>query len=385
MTDEKLKAELFTEIDASIKKNLAEIVSDQVAEKVAETVKKQRLDAKFNGSKVTDEEKLAFARDMQAIATGQKAAYLGSSDQSGGFLLPTEVNAEILRIAATTGIIARDARRWPMTEQTLELPRYTGSVMQGAFQGEDTEGSETQNDLGEAVLEAKYWQVMMRIGNRLLRDASVSLGDWFLTMAGEGYAYKLDREGFAGGTYAGSPFVGLLASSEVTVQTMATGKTGFDKFDFAEATDAIATLPTAALSKGAFYFHRTTWGKIKSKKDSTSGQYEFNQLNAPLMSLMKENGIQPVGMIDGYPVFTTDVLPAFSASTTSTKFGVFANMELALAWGDRGPMEVAKSTDATVGGKSVFAANQSAFRFSNEVALAIQLPAAAVVLKTAAS
>lgn len=385
--DEALKKELFSAVDQAIKTNLDAIVGKEVADRVADAVKAARLDAAIKGgtTALSADDKLAFIKDVQSIARGEKAAYLGSNDQTGGYLIPTELHNEILRIAATTGIIPRDARRWDMGSDTLEIPRYTGDVMQGNYQGEDEEGDETQNDLGEAVLQAKYWQTIVRASNRLLKNANVNLADWFLAMAAEGLAFRIDREGFMGGTYAGSPFVGLLASGDVTTQTMASGKTGFDKFDVAEASDAIATIPTAAVGKGAFYFHRTVWAKLKGKKDSTSGLYEFSQQNSTLLRYFKENGINPVGMIEEYPVFTTDVLPKFSESGTSKKFGVFANMELALAWGDKGPMEVAKSTDATVGGKSLFRANQSAFRFSHEHAVAIALPQAAVVLKTAGS
>jgi len=386
MLDEKLKEELFTTVDKSVKENLEVIVGKEVADRVENALKAARLDAAISGqaSTLSADDKLAFIKDVHAISVGEKAAYLGNSDQTGGYLVPTEVHNEILRIAATTGIVPRDARRWPMNSDTLEIPRYTGEVMQGDYQGEDEEGDETQNDLGEAVLKSNYWQTIIRAGNRLLKNANVNLADWFLAMAAEGLAYRIDREGFMGGTYAGSPFVGLLASGDVTVQTMGSGKTGFDKFDVAEASDAVAAIPTAAVGKGAFYFHRTVWAKLKGKKDGTSGLYEFSQQNSNLLRFFKENGINPVGMIEEYPVFTTDVLPAWSSSAISTKFGVFANMELALAWGDKGPMEVAKSTDATVGGKNLFRANQSAFRFSHEHAVAIALPQAAVVLKTAA-
>jgi HK97 family phage major capsid protein len=384
--NEELKKELFGAVDESVKKNLEEIVGKQVAERIAEVVKKARLETTLSGKQTLDnEKKLAFVRDVQAIATGEKAAYLMQSDQTGGYLVPSEVHDEIIRIAATTGIIMRDAQKWPMNAETLEIPRYTGAVMDFTYQGEDTEGNESQNDIGQATLQTKYAQMIIRVGNRFLKNANVNVADWFLAMAAEGLAYRIDKEGFMGGTFTGSPFVGLLGSSEVTVQTMASGKTGYDKFDFAEATDAVAAIPTAAVSDGAFYFHRTVWSKLKSKKDSTSGLYEFSQQNNALMSFLKESGIQPVGMIDNYPVFTTDVLPAFSDSGTSKKFGVFANMKLALALGDKGPMEIAKSTDATVGGKSLFRANQTAFRFGHEHALSVALPAAAVVLKTAAS
>jgi HK97 family phage major capsid protein len=382
--DETLKKELMTAVDASIKANLAEIVGKEVADKVNETVSRMRIHSAIEGRDITGidpETKLKFVQDIRSITRGEKAAYLESSDQTGGYLVPVEVHAGILRIAETVGLITRDARRWAMGSDQLEIPRYTGSVMQGEYVGEDDEGDETQNDIGLARLNAKVWMTIFRIGNTLLADANVGVADWLMAMAAEGFAYRLDREGFVGGTYAGSPFVGMLASPDVTTQTLATGATGFEDLSLEEASTAIGTVPTAALSDAAFYFHRTVWAKIRVQKSGDN--YVYGQSN--LASLRRENGIQPVGVILDYPVYTTDVLPAYSASAISTKFGVFGNLKLALAWGDRGPMEIAKSTDATVGGKSLFRANQTGIRFTHRHAVSIQLPAAAVVLKTAAA
>jgi len=382
--DETLKKELLTAVDTSIKANLAEIVGKEVAEKVQETVSKLRLDSAIQGRDVTgvsEESKRNFVSDIRAIARGEKAAYLESSDQTGGYLVPVEVHAGILRIAETVGLIPRDARRWAMGSDQLEIPRYTGSVMQGEYVGEDEEGDETQNDIGVARLNAKVWMLIFRIGNTLLADANVGVADWLMAMAAEGLAYRIDREGFMGGTFAGSPFVGLLQSADVTVQTLGSGATGFEDFSVAEASEAIGELPTAALQNAAFYFHRTVWAQIRARKGTDV--YEYG--NSGMARFQRENGIQPVGQLLEYPVYTTDVLPAYSASAVSTKFGVFGNLQLALAWGDRGPMEIAKSDSATVGGKSVFRANQTAMRFTHRHAVTIQLPDAAVVLKTAAA
>jgi HK97 family phage major capsid protein len=99
----------------------------------------------------------------------------------------------------------------------------------------------------------------------------------------------------------------------------------------------------------------------------------------------KKYGIQPAGVLWDYPVYTTDYLPANSATAVSTKFGVFANLKLAIFVGDRGPVEISKSDSATVGGHSVFLANQTAIRVLHRHAIAVGLPAAAVTIATAAS
>jgi HK97 family phage major capsid protein len=256
--------------------------------------------------------------------------------------------------------------------------------MQGSYVGEDAAGTESQNDIGIAKLKSAQWMNIVRLSNKLIAKANVNVAEWLMALVAEGLAYRLDREGFVGGTYAGSPFVGLLASNDVTTQTLASTLTGFEDVTIAEASEAIGAIPTAALQDAAFYFHRTVWAQLRPQKDATSGQFAFNHQNM-MLSLRKESGIQPVGEILGYPVYTTDVLPAYSTSAVSTKFGVFGNLKLALAMGEDGPMSMARSESAVINSVSTFERNQTAMRFTHDHALAIALPAAAVVLKTAAS
>lgn len=378
---QELKTELFSHVDEGIKTAVTEVAGPMIAEKLADSVKEARLHAQLNGGGLGIEEKEQFAADMKAIARNEKAAYLTVNDQTGGYLVPTEVHGEIMRIAETTGLVARDARRFSVAD--VEIPIYTGSAMQGEYVGEDAAGSETQNDIGVARLKAAQWMNIIRISNKLISKANVNVAEWLMALVAEGLAYRFDREGFVGGTYAGSPFVGLLGSNDVTTQALGSGLTGFEDITPEEASKAIGSIPTAALNNGAFYFHRTVWAQIRTQKSGDN--YVFNQDNAALASLRRENGIQPVGEMLGYPVFTTDVLPAYSSSAVSTKFGVFGNLSLALAIGEDGPMEMARSESAVIDGKSTFERNQTAFRFTQDHAVSIMLPGAAVVFETAAS
>lgn len=386
MDTETLKKEFKSIVDEALHANIKDIVGQEVADSVKSTVNRMRLEKALMGrdmSGVDDETKVAFIKDIRSICRGEKAALLSNNDQTGGYLVPKEVHAGIMRIAETVGLVARDAKKFTMSTDQLDVPRYTGAALQGEYIGEDEEGSETSVDFGDARLNVKTWILVFRMGNTLLADANVDVANWLMAMAAEGMAYRFDREGFQGGTYAGSPFVGLLASADVTTHNMATGSTQFDDFGIAEASDVIGAVPTSALNNAAFYFNRTVWAKIRAR--STSGVFEFGQYQPMLATLRRENGIQPVGEILGYPVYTTDVLPANSTTAVSTKFGVFGNLEQALFVGDRGAMEVAKSDSATVGGKNVFLANQQAVRFTHRHAISIGLGAAAVAIKTAAS
>lgn len=376
-----------TVVDESIETHVKEALGAEKTEMVKDIVKKLRYERALLGSDVTgldDETKTTFAKDIKNIARGEKTALLSNNDSTGGYLVPEEVHAGIIRIAESVGLVARDARRFAMSTDTLDIPRYTGSELLGNYIGEDEEGTETGVSFGDARLITKTWQVIFRVGNTLLADANVDVADWLLALSAEGMSARLDKEGFVGGTFTGSGFVGLLGSDDVTTYTLATGNTDFEDFGVDDASDVIGQVKTGALPNSAFYFHRTVWAKIRQAKDG-SGNYLFNQSPAGLAMYKKENGIQPVGEILGYPVYTTDYLPDNTETAVSTKFGIFGNLELGLMYGDRGPVEFAKSDSATVNSKNVFTANQTAIRVQHRHSLAVGVGSAVVAIKTASS
>jgi len=374
---ETLKKELFTHVDESIKESIEELAGPALSAKVAEMVKEARaLDARDGRTSLDTQAKEAFVEDIKRIAANEKAAYLTVNDQTGGYLVPTEVHNEIMRIAATSGFVARDARRFGVSD--IEIPRYTGPELEGQYVGEDQAGSETQEDIGIARLRSAQWMNIIRLSNRLIAKANVNVSEWLMALVAEGLAVKLDRVGLVGG----GPFVGLLGSTDVATQTMGTGLNAFDKFTVDEASIAIGSVPTAALGNAAFYMHRSVWARVRTQKNGS--EYVFQLNNSNLASLRRESGIQPVGEILGYPVYTPDVMPAFTDSAVSTRFALFANLNLALAIGEDGPMSVARSDSAVINGRSTFERNQTAMRFTHDHSVAVMLPGAAVAIRTSA-
>jgi len=96
-----------------------------------------------------------------------------------------------------------------------------------------------------------------------MQDASVNLGDWLLTMAGEALANMIDQQGFIGGTAttAPGPFVGIMNVTGVNTYTLPSGGTSYNKFNpVTDAGNVIAQLEESILDGAAWYMHRTTWG-----------------------------------------------------------------------------------------------------------------------------
>jgi HK97 family phage major capsid protein len=382
-TLELLETKFTSAVDKVFEQKLKEVVGPFVAEETKKIVSQMRLERALYGndkSGLSDEQKIQFAQNVKDIIIGRKAPLIESENPLGGYLVPTEVYAGIQRVAASVGLVLNQATKFDLKTDELEVPRYTGAFLEGGYYGEDTEAQETSISFGDARLIVKTWNTIFRVSNALLADASVNLADWLIGIIAEGLANRIDKEAFKGN---GSPFVGILNDDNVTTVTLASGKTNFNQIDLDDCSNLIAQLEESILPNAAFYMHRTLWHSIRTRKD-TAGNYIIG-FQSPIVSYEKAQGINPAGYIWGYPVYTTRHLPALSDSAASTKFLVFGNLKAGVFYGDRGQLAIAKSDSATVGGKNVFAANQTALRGTHRHALSVGLYQALVVARTAAS
>ena len=261
-------------------------------------VERMQIERFVKGRDITglnDEQKVAFAKQVQGVFRGDREAALTvksfdglstkanealieEQDNRGGYLVEPEVAAAILRIAASVGTIMKQCQQWPMKTDELGIPNYTGSFLTGSYVGVDLPGTVTGLTFGQAVLIARKWQLAFTVGNDLLADASVQLADWLMAMAGEALANMVDQQGFVGGTVttAPGPFVGILNTANVNLyyngNSSTSGNTTYAKFNpVTDAGNVIATLEESILDGAAWYMHRTVWASVRSALASTSG------------------------------------------------------------------------------------------------------------------
>lgn len=389
---EQLEQKMAAVFDSVMEEKLKTVVGDLVATETRKIVEDLRIERALTGKDRTglsDEQKTDFAKNVKAVASGfyrSKAneELIEEQDSRGGYLVPKEVAAAILRIAASVGIVLNQAQKWPLKTDELDIPAYTGAFLEGEYLGVNAAGVLTGVTFDQAKLIAKKWQLAFAVGNDLLSDASVNLADWLLALGAEALANMADKQAFKAGA---APFVSVLDHAGVTVHTQPTGKSTFSSFDLDEASDVAGLVEESVLDGSAFYFERTVWAKIRIKKD-TAGNYVLPQGGAPSQAILQNfptgGGIRPVGEILGFPVFTVRHLPANASSAVSTKFGVFGNLK-ALAYGDKGELRVAQYQSGTFGGKEIALADQTALVYKHRHALTIALPKAFVAIKTAAS
>ncbi len=267
----------------------------------------------------------------------------------------------------------------PMVRDVLNMPTLT-TVVSVYWPGEGAAGTESNPVFGRTRLEAKTLVGLTVLSNELLEDANVDIINMLAEIFAEAMAGEEDNQLFNG---VGSPFTGLMSNASVNVVTMATGQSTFASVLAGDLRDMISQIKAIALPGAAYFMHRSVWGICQ--KILQNSNYVV-ALQNPMISPAGAAGINPnllpVGTIWGYPVYLTDQL--VSTTAVSTKFIVFGNLKY--AWfGDRSQMGLKISDSATVNGNNVFAENESAVRFTERVAIAVGLPAAFAVLKTAAS
>ena len=377
-----------------------EEISVKNARKEVERMQIERFVRGRDVSGLGDEQKKAFAKQVQSVFRGDREgalkvkaneALIGEQDNRGGYLVEAEVASAILRIAASVGTIMKQCQQWPMKTDELGIPNYTGSFLTGSYVGVDLPGTVTGLTFGQAVLIARKWQLAFTVGNDLLADASVQLADWLLAMAGEALANMVDQQGFIGGTVttAPGPFVGILNTPNVQTYTLATGSTTYAKFGvIADASNMIGMLEESILDGAAFYMHRTVWAALRVQTGSDGlPLLLFGGLASPATLDIDPTGgpIKPAGSILGFPVYTNRWLPSTStASQANTPFLIFGNMK-ACAFGDKGDLRVAQFESGSFGGKEVALSDQRGIVYKHRHAFVVVLPQAFVVAYTSAS
>ena len=167
---------------------------------------------------------------------------------------------------------------------------------------------------------------------------------------------------------------------------MGTGDTSFTDLDLDDLRDVVGSLKPLALMGAAWTMHRSVWTIIQKLKDNDA-QYHISHANPILLpgATAGQVGGVVVGSLWGYPVWLSEKMPADTGSPeVSKKFISFGNYNH-IWFGDRQIMTMDISNAATVGSNNTFAANQSAIRMTERLALAVGLPDGFGVLKTAAS
>lgn len=383
--DEKMDIDAVKKmVSKHIEDNLAKKVdeiSDSILAKFKTGVEKQRKNAINGGDNGEDKGKDTTRLFMKALLRGDKEACkalttstsgVSPDDADAGLLIPTELRAEVLRIAETQyGLARRDMMYLPFSGpgNTRTIPTL-GTSVTVKWTDEGEKKTSTQPKFSIVTQTLKKLAAIVPLTEEILEDSAINLTQLLGALFAEAVSKEEDIQFFAG---TGAPWTGILNNGLVNKVVQASGAasqlTADDLLDMIDAT------PTGALAGAKFYFHRTILSVLRKLKGS-DGQYIYQ---APA------NGLP--GTIWNYPYETSDAFPALSTITDGDQYILFGNLKQGAIFGDKQQLRVKLLDQATItdsdGSTVINLAEQDmvALRIVERVGYVVALPTALTVLE----
>lgn len=379
---EAVKALVSKSAEEAMAKAVDRISNDLVA-KFAEGAKEMRAKAIETGAKKVEgqDNTRAFFKALmagdKAVAKALTTSESGSDpdDAQAGLLIPTELRAEVLRIAEKQfGLARRDMFYLPFSGpgNSRTIPTL-GTSVSVKWTGEGAKKGSTQPKFNLVTQTLKKLTAIVPMTEEILEDSAINLNTLLGELFAEAIAKEEDIQFFAG---VGAPWTGILNNGNVNHVDQASGDatqlTVDDLIDMEDAT------PTGALNGAKYYFHRSVLSVLRKLKGA-DGHY---------ILVPASNG-QPA-TLNGYPYETSDAFPALTDVGEGDPYILFGNLKQGAVFGDKQQIRIKLLDQATVSdvdSSSINLAEQDmvALRIVERVGYVVALPNAMTVLKASAT
>jgi len=369
-------------------------ISDKLISKFFAGAKAQRAKAIDTGEKAKDPArevtrdfmKALLGRDKKALmAFNQKATtynYTGD-DARGGYLIPEELMAEVLRIAETQyGIARREFAYLPFSGPGNErkIPTLASSVSV-SWVNEAGSKPGTNPVFGLVTQTLKKLAAIIPFTEEILEDSAINLTQLVATLFAEAVAKEEDAQFFYG---TGSPWTGILNNGSVGSVALGTGE-GVSSISFEKLVDMQDECPSGALAGAKYYMNRTVYSYLrKLRADAVSASDGAGMFLLPPTKRDIED-------ILGYPIELSDSFPGKTLTGASKPFVVFGNLKIAAIFGDKQQIRAKLLDQATItdgdGETTINLAEEDmvALRLEERVGYVLALPSAVIVLTTGAA
>ena len=227
MADDEIRVEPisekeFVEQKAEVQKYAQDVITEEIDKQLKSRIPEQRLPmSDETDTKVEEDSKFKsfgeFAKSIWLKNNGEandpRLKALGEgAGETGGFLVPEEFRAELLRIPLEDAIIRPRARTIPMASNTIKLPRvkdtsHASSVYGGVIgYWVEEAGSYTASepDFAQFQLVAKKLTGYTQASNELAQDSAIALESLLTGMFGDAIRFY-EENAFINGDGAGEP------------------------------------------------------------------------------------------------------------------------------------------------------------------------------------
>ena len=267
---------------------------------------------------------------MMQLSGEEQRALAEGNDNTGGYVVPPDTQAEMLQRLAQVSVMRRIARIITTSRDHVEFPAVapnatSGSIYSSGFVGtwavETPAFTDTDPSFQKFNVAIKKARAATRLSNDFIDDAVINILGWLAQNGAENLALVEDN-GFISGDGTGSAPIGILASGASTVDVEGTTANTISNTaaDLGSATKLITlahTVPAQYAEGASWIMRRATEGKVRAL---TSGNLGYavtpvtqNQLGTWERSLL------------GAPVYNSDFMEA--DGTDARKVVVYGNFQ----------------------------------------------------------
>lgn len=280
----------------------------------------------------------------------------GADTTGSGVLVPEEFGTSLILLRENYGAARRLFNVIPMSSDTRTEPRQL-STLTAYFTGENSAGTESNLTFDNVTLVAKKLMVLARMSNELNADNAIALGDRLIGEIAWAFANKEDECAFNGdGTSTYGGMTGVRSRlAELTAGTapglvLGSGNL-WSELTLSDFNNVAGVLPQYADIPGAAWVcHKTFYYSVMQKLALAAGGTQAIEVM---------NGVE-VPVFLGYPVVVSQVYPSTQAnSQIPVTFGAY---NLGAKFGNRGQEQIAFSTQAVIGGESMWERDQIGVR-----------------------
>jgi len=388
--------------EKALKSMISESVQDEIGEQV-DKISEKLVSKFFNGAKDqrkkvldTGEKKdtsgnestrefmkALLGKDTKALKAMQTKTttynYTGD-DARGGYLVPEELQAEVLRIAeAEYGIARREFTYLPFSGPGNErkIPTLASSVSV-SWVNEAGSKPGTNPTFGLVTQTLKKLAAIIPFTEEILEDSVINLTQLVATLFAEAVSKEEDVQ-FLYGT--GAPWTGILNNGSVETVSLGIAE-GVSDVTFEKLIDMQDECASGALAGAKYYMNRTIYSYLrKLRADAVSAS------DGKGMFLLPPNKKSIEDILD-YPIELSDALPDKTLAGADKPFVIFGNLKLAAIFGDKQQIRAKLLDQATItdgdGQTTINLAEEDmiALRLEERVGYVLALPTAIVVLKT---
>lgn len=306
----------ITSIDATLQAHDAHLAADVASAQPAQAARSAQPGttdaqaatqaARGDRGTHTDEYRQAFETFMRSgLVTPELRAHTVATDTAGGYTVPDEWEATIVRKLREFTYMRQYAKVIQTSMGTLNIPRET-SIGTANWTAEGAAFNENEDVFGNVTLSPHKMSRLVKVSEELLNDSMFDLGDWLSTTFAESFA-DLEEAAFINGDGSSKPR-GVLLDSTAGVTAAATNAITFD-----EIADLYYSVKPAYRSRSVWLMNDATRKTLSKIKTGVSSDLRY------LWTESVSSG-QPATLF-GRPVISASNMPTIATGVKAVAFG----------------------------------------------------------------